>query len=73
MSFSVFVSDMPNPIYTDEGCTLIGKLQIDLDDHDGALDREVLVAFTFSGTEIVVEAKDKKTGNQSILAVDFLG
>ncbi|XP_060599387.1 uncharacterized protein LOC132752990 [Ruditapes philippinarum] len=73
MSFSVFSSDMPNPIYTDKGCTLIGKLQIDLDDHDGALDREVLVAFTFSGTEIVVEAKDKKTGNQSILAVDFLG
>ncbi|XP_060582170.1 heat shock 70 kDa protein 12B-like isoform X2 [Ruditapes philippinarum] len=73
MSFSVCASDKPNPIYTDEGCIHIGTLQIDLDDHDGALDREVLVAFTFSGTEIVVQAKDRKTGNESFVAVDFLG
>ncbi|XP_060566046.1 heat shock 70 kDa protein 12B-like [Ruditapes philippinarum] len=65
MSFSVCASDKLNPIYTDERCIHIGTLQIDLDDHDGALDREVLVAFTFSGTEIVVQAKDRKTGNDS--------
>jgi molecular chaperone DnaK (HSP70) len=73
IGFSIYASDLMNPQFTDQGCTYVGNMSVDLQDHDGDLSRAVLVSLTFSGTEIVVNAIDKKTGNETNASIDFLG
>lgn len=73
LSFPVYASEFKNPIYTDQACIYLGEMTIELADHDGDLSREVLVSLTFSGTEIIVTAKDMKTGSRTNARIDFLG
>ncbi|XP_053398855.1 heat shock 70 kDa protein 12A-like isoform X2 [Mercenaria mercenaria] len=72
LGFSVYASEIPNPEYTDQNCYFVGKMFVDIGD-ESDLDREVMVALTFSDTEIVVEAKEKKSGKETYAAIDFLG
>lgn len=72
MCLHIYASKLENPQYTDDNCTFVGKLIVDLSNH-GDLNRSVNVSLTFSGNEIVVTATDKKTGKESALAFDFLG
>lgn len=68
----LYASECKDPQYVDElGCTQIGVLSIDMDPF--AVNREILVSFTFSGTEIFVEAYVKKTGEKKKVSIDFLG
>lgn len=71
-TLKLFASTEKNPQYTDM-CTCIGVVQIDLDEHDGDLNRGLWVSFTFSGLEIVVYVYDEKTGNTKKAKIDFLG
>lgn len=71
-TLKLFASTEKNPQYTDM-CTCIGTVQIDLDEHDGDLNRGLWVSFTFSGLEIVVDVYDEKTGNTKKTKTDFLG
>lgn len=71
--FKLFASSIKNPKYTDDLCTCIGQVNIDLDEHDGDLTRGLWVSFIFSGPEIVVEVFDEKTGKVRQAKTDFLG
>ena len=73
MSLPIYASEFRNPFYvTDTGCTKIGTITVDMPDKTGGLARDVLVSFTFSGTEINVTAEDTTSGNVSNVVVDLL-
>lgn len=66
------------PIYssytTDEGCTHLGKLTIDMPDISKGMDRGANVHMVFSGTEIAVTAVDRDNPKRVVsTTVDFLG
>lgn len=69
----LFASSIKNPKYTDDMCTCIGQVSIDLDDHDGESNRGIWVSFTFGGPEITVSVYDEKTGKTRTARTDFLG
>lgn len=73
--FSVYTSDKKEPTYTtEEGCTLLGQISLDMYDTSNGLDRGAQVHMTFSGTEIVVTAEDKDDPENVVsTTVDFLG
>ncbi|XP_060574858.1 heat shock 70 kDa protein 12B-like [Ruditapes philippinarum] len=70
--FEIFATEQCNPRYTTE-CSLIGKLEIDLPEPEKQPGRGIIVSMTFSGTEIIVKAVDKKTGKDSSVFINFLG
>ncbi|XP_060553294.1 heat shock 70 kDa protein 12A-like [Ruditapes philippinarum] len=72
LNISVFASEKSNPEYTDKDCHFVGKVIVDLSD-SGELDRKIEVALSFSCTEIVVAAKEMKTGKETHATIDFLG
>lgn len=73
MSLPIFASEYRNPRYvTDPGCTQIGFITVDMPKTSGGLTRDVLVRFTFSGTEIHITAEDTSSGNVSNVNVDLL-
>lgn len=60
MNFLIYTSNVKNPKFTtDEGCTRLGNLDIDMPDTFNGMDRGAIVNMTFSGTEFVVTAVDK--------------
>jgi molecular chaperone DnaK (HSP70) len=72
ISFKIFATQQCNPRYTTE-CLLIGNMKFDLPDPEEQPGREVLVSMTFSGTEIIVKAVDKKAGKNTSVFINFLG
>ncbi len=63
MSFTFYAAQLKEPRYVDEnGVEKIGELIIDLSSTVGSLDRPVEVSMSFGKTEIIVNAKDIKTG-----------
>ncbi|XP_045203416.2 heat shock 70 kDa protein 12A-like [Mercenaria mercenaria] len=38
MEISLYASEKPNPIYTDQGCFFVGKMSVDISDQSDALD-----------------------------------
>ena len=73
MSLAIFASEFRNPRYvTDPGCTQIGTIAVGMPYASEGLARDVLVSFTFSGTEINVTAEDTSSGNVSQVVVDLL-
>nr|XP_034302784.1 heat shock 70 kDa protein 12A isoform X1 [Crassostrea gigas] len=75
IEFDIYTSHNKEPTYTtDEGCTNLGKLTIDMPDTSKGIDRKVIVHMTFSGTEIVVTAVDPDNPERAVTTnVDFLG
>ncbi|XP_053374609.1 heat shock 70 kDa protein 12A-like [Mercenaria mercenaria] len=67
----LYASKMKNPEYTDTGCYYIGSMTVDT--IVGGLDCKVDVSLTFSGTEIKVESKVRKTGQKTDAVINFLG
>lgn len=60
IGFKVYTSNNKEPTYTtDEGCTYLGTLTIDMPDTSKGMDRGATVHMTFSGTEIAVTAVDR--------------
>ena len=73
MCLPIFASEFRNPKYvTDPGCIQIGTVEVDMPCASEGLARDVIVAFTFSGTEISVCAHDRSSGNVSHVVVDLL-
>lgn len=73
--FDIYTSHDKEPTYTtDEGCTHLGKLMVDMPDTSKGMDRGVIVHMTFSGTEIAVTAVDRDNPERAVTTnVDFLG
>lgn len=71
--FDIYTSPNENPEYvTDPGCINVGQLEVEVPDLSGGKERGVWVQMIFGGTEIVVEAKEEKTGKISKASFDFL-
>uniref|UniRef100_A0A8W8L3S8 Heat shock 70 kDa protein 12A n=1 Tax=Magallana gigas TaxID=29159 RepID=A0A8W8L3S8_MAGGI len=75
IEFKIYNSNNREPTYTtDEGCTYLGRLTIEMLDTSKGKDRGAIVQMTFSGTEIAVTAVDKDNPEKVVLTkVDFLG
>lgn len=71
--FEIYASKLEDPEFTDKNCMYIGNMSLDLNDFNGDLRRAVKVTMTFSDTEMIVEAKDETTGEETYVAVNFLG
>ena len=68
----VYASTTKNPQFIDEpNCQLVGLIKIDLTGGDA--DAKVLVKLIFGGTELIIEAREEKTGKTTVGPVDFLG
>lgn len=75
ITFSIYTSNNKEPTYTtDEGCTRLGNLILDMSDTSKGMNRGASVYMTFSGTEIIVTAVDKDNSKNVVsTTVDFLG
>lgn len=75
IEFKIYTSNNKDPTYTtDEGCTYLGTLTIDMPDTSKGIDRGATVHMTFSGTEIAVTAVDRDNPERAVTTkVDFLG
>lgn len=73
--FDIYTSNDKEPTYTtDEGCTHLGKLRVNMPDTSKGMDRGVIVHMTFSGTKIAVTAVDPDNPERAVTTnVDFLG
>lgn len=73
--FKIFTSNNKEPTYTtDEGCTYLGNVSIDMPDPSKGLKRGAIVHMKFSGTEITVTAVDRDNKERTVTTkVDFLG
>lgn len=69
----IYASDQADPDYFDEGACLVGELPVTISDPDADIRREIVVCLTFSGTEILVEAEDRKAKKSFKMSIDFLG
>ena len=67
-----YASDVKQPVYIDDSCTLIGEIDIDL---SGLPDdeKDVIVSLNFGDTEIKATACVKKTGKATDVKLNFLG
>ncbi|KAK3607273.1 hypothetical protein CHS0354_002894 [Potamilus streckersoni] len=75
ISFEIYCSDKKSPMYiTDEGCIKLGQITVlVLDMSVPIYQREFVLSMSFSGTEIEVSAKEKRTGRCTKTTVNFLG
>lgn len=71
--FDVYTSPEEDPQYvTDPGCLNVGQLEVEVPDLSGGKERGVWVQMIFGGTEVVVEAKEEKSGKITKASFDFL-
>ncbi|XP_060565808.1 heat shock 70 kDa protein 12A-like [Ruditapes philippinarum] len=71
--FDIYTAPDEDPKYvTDTGCINVGQLEVEVPDLSGGKERGVWVQMIFGGTEIVVEAKDEKSGKVTKATFDFL-
>ena len=69
--FDIYTSTRKDPKFvTDDGCALVGQLEVDIP--DTGKDRGVWVNMIFGGTELFVEAKDERTNKVSKASFNFL-
>ncbi|XP_033726267.1 heat shock 70 kDa protein 12A-like [Pecten maximus] len=74
MCFRIFASTSAATMYvTDGNVQKIGQMILDTPDTSLGLERGASVTMHFGGSEIVIEAVDKHTGNSIRSGVDFLG
>ncbi|CAG2233354.1 unnamed protein product [Mytilus edulis] len=73
MAVNVWTSTNKNPRYTDErGCSLHGKISVELPDSKLGVCRDVGVKMIFGKTELEVKAIVKHTGKSTAAKFDFL-
>lgn len=74
MCLPIFMSNELSPMYvTDDSCTYLGTLLINMKDIARGIDRAVYVRMIFEGTEFAVEARCGTTNVVAHTKVDFLG
>lgn len=74
VAVEVFTSDKGSPTFVDEdGCSRLGKIDIDMSDIDEYEDRGFVVKMIYGDTELGVEAKVLKTDQVLNAKFDFLG
>lgn len=69
----IYATEQDNLEYPDKGGIYIGALKLELPDPEEAVGRKIMYSMTFSGTEIEVLSRDKKTGKEAKAYIDFLG
>lgn len=70
----VYVSTSESPTFvTDESCSLLGTLIVDLTATDKTKEQVVNVSFHYFGTELEVNAREEHSGNVMKAKFDFLG
>jgi molecular chaperone DnaK (HSP70) len=73
VKWDICASKLENPRYTtDKDCHVIGRVTLNLSGTDDATNNQLEVSFAFGGTEIVVTAKEVKTGKIVKSVVSFL-
>lgn len=73
MSVKLYGSTDPDPKYvTDESCTYLGKIIVDIPEDCRNTDETILVSMTFGQTEIVVEGQSEHGKNVVKTKIDFL-
>ncbi|KAL4230096.1 Heat shock 70 kDa protein 12A [Mactra antiquata] len=71
--FDVYTSSEEEPSFvTDEDCTYVGQLEVEIPENLDVKDRGVVVSMIFGGTEIRVEGKVEKTEKVTKASFDFL-
>ena len=75
IGFNIYASDLKDPKYVDQGCQLLGSLDVDISDTciPGDLDRAVAMSLTFGDTEIKADCRVKGTDRKVSAKFDFLG
>ncbi|XP_048777505.2 heat shock 70 kDa protein 12A-like isoform X2 [Ostrea edulis] len=70
----LYASTEKDPIYVDDpSCHLVGVMEIEVQERKPGEDGTVLVSVNFSGTELEIKAYEKRTGNVTTSACNFLG
>ena len=73
MPVKLYCSTDPNPRYvTDETCTLLGEIVVDIPRKYRSTDTNVIVSMTFGQTEITVEGKVENSNEAVTTVIDFL-
>ncbi|KAK3099377.1 hypothetical protein FSP39_003542 [Pinctada imbricata] len=73
MTLKVYTSPEENPKFvTDEGCELLGRIEVDMSDLTGGKDRKVICKMSFAGTELEVEAEEVNTKKITRVKLNFL-
>ena len=72
----IYASDLKNPTFVDEGCTLVGQMTIDISripKHLDRLEKQIKISLCFSDTEIKATTRIVSTGQIITGKFDFLG
>ncbi|XP_061189265.1 heat shock 70 kDa protein 12A-like [Saccostrea echinata] len=70
----LYASTAKDPKYVDDpSCHLVGVMEIELTPRKPGEDGTVVVRVNFSGTELEIEAREKRTGNITRATCNFLG
>ncbi|KAK3099872.1 hypothetical protein FSP39_011017 [Pinctada imbricata] len=73
MTVFIYKTDAEDARYvTDDGCTYLGKIKVDMPDTTGGLDRKVILTLTLGQTEIVVKGKHWPNGKEATVEFDWL-
>ena len=73
MTIKIYTSTEDDPRYvTDNSCTLLGRMEVDMSDTRGGKNRNVICKMRFGGTELEVEAVETKTNKVSKCKLNFL-
>ncbi|XP_022321480.2 heat shock 70 kDa protein 12A-like isoform X1 [Crassostrea virginica] len=73
ISFSVYISENADPMYTDEpGCTYLGNLTMDISNTSGEEKPEFAAKLKFGGTEITVSARNAQTNETANIKLNLL-
>ncbi|KAK3099413.1 hypothetical protein FSP39_004047 [Pinctada imbricata] len=73
MTVFIYKTDAEDARYvTDDGCTYLGKIKVDMPDTTGGLDRKVILTLTLGQTEIVVKGKHWPNGTEATVEFDWL-
>jgi hypothetical protein len=73
MPVKLYCSTDPNPKYvTDDSCTLLGEIVVDIPQKYRSRNTNVIVSMTFGQTEIIVEGKVEHSNESVTTVIDFL-
>lgn len=73
LRFGIYTSPHAAPSYIDEtGSAFLGDMTVDIPSTKGGTKREVVVKMIFGGTELKLEAKEKRTGKITSAQFNFL-
>ncbi|XP_021353677.1 heat shock 70 kDa protein 12A-like isoform X3 [Mizuhopecten yessoensis] len=73
MCVDIYKSTAKEPVYvTDEGCSYLGRINVDMSNTSRGKERSAKVRITFGDTELICEGIDEGTGKRSREVLDTL-